>query len=353
MAKAPNAAAAQAAEERLERDQQVDINNAVAATEDEIFREALSEEELDNDGDRSLEEMGDGLEGDEGDIEDDEVDDRTDTDVDDEETEAEGEGLAAEGEGEPQDRGPPPPMDDRRIPPGRLREEADRRRAAESTNEQLARELAETRGRLDELSRRVNAPPQQQQPQPPPMPKPDMFADPEGYEHWLIEQNDQRVRSAVSEALASDRRDREARDANRVNVSLEQASRGDRSFEFTAAYQALTSLDPKDPAAQQSAYRIMQAADPAAALFDWWEENGGPEYREQMLESLLPEDLRQPVMSRMRGGQPQARHQARPSPRGNYPPSLNSARGGQRQQTADPDMLDGSDASVFEYATRR
>jgi hypothetical protein len=50
--------------EQSERELSTDINAAIAGTEDEIFRDAMEADLDDNDGDHSLEEMGDGLEGD-------------------------------------------------------------------------------------------------------------------------------------------------------------------------------------------------------------------------------------------------------------------------------------------------
>jgi hypothetical protein len=364
-----NAAQAAAAQEAAdERQEQKDINSALAATEDEIFNAAMGQEELENDGDRSLEDMGEGLEGEQLDEEDEDAeqeeqedligDARTDTDVDEgegeegEEGEAEGElPLAAEGEQQPPARG------EARVPSARLREEGDRARRAEESLARMERENAEMRGRLDELSRHVTQPRPTQQPVVTP-PKPDMFSDPEGYERWLMDRQAEYTQTAVNEALRADRTQREQRDQQRVNVSLQQAAIGERSFEFHAAFQALTSQDPRNPAAQQTAYRIMQSADPAAALFDWWEENGGREHREQLLEALLPEDLREPVLNRIRGGQPAPRRQQQPRheapQRRGFMPSLNSARGGGRQQVQDPDLtLDGSEAAIFEYGARR
>ena len=52
------------ADGRTEEEYRTDVNRAIADTEDEIFREAMSDEEPDNDGDNSLEEMGEGPGGD-------------------------------------------------------------------------------------------------------------------------------------------------------------------------------------------------------------------------------------------------------------------------------------------------
>jgi len=65
---------------RTEDEYRLDINRAIADTEDEIFREAMGDEELDNDGDNSLEEMGEGPGGDH--LDDEDVVEEYDTEVD-------------------------------------------------------------------------------------------------------------------------------------------------------------------------------------------------------------------------------------------------------------------------------
>ena len=56
-----------------------------------------------------------------------------------------------------------------------------------------------------------------------------------------------------------------------VGCNLEEAERGERAFEFRAAYNALTSLDHRNPQAQTVVRGIYNAPDPAKALLDWWE----------------------------------------------------------------------------------
>jgi hypothetical protein len=126
--------------ERSEKELSRDINAAIAGTEDEIFTDAMGDDELDNDGDTSLEEMGEGLEGDhldkdgEGDDEDaGDEEDAEDKDAEEEdeasEDDEENEVRAGEEEQVRDDRGR---FDRRepRIPPERLRHEAEQRRQA-------------------------------------------------------------------------------------------------------------------------------------------------------------------------------------------------------------------------------
>lgn len=358
-------AAAQPAE-LSEREYQDTINNAVKATEQEIFADALGDDELDMDGDTSLEDMGDGLEGEV------EADDAEDPDGQGEGDEAEAEGEdgeeaeleAGEGEGDegaeeqPSDQRGKFQQDDRRIPPGRLREEAEARRTAEAAlrerDERIAsmgQQIAEYNGRLTELSARVNAPRQEQKTEAPP--KPDMFAEPEKYEAWVIAEADRRAEAKIEQRFTSFQQQQQQRELQRVDQSFQTAARGPRQFEFNAAYNALTSLNPADRNARALVNGILTAPDPAKAMFDWWEENGASEYRENILNQLLPADQR--PRPRADGGrqQPQQRSQVRHEIRGPQRlPSLNGASGSNSQRTADPEMMDGSEASIFRYGTR-
>jgi hypothetical protein len=352
------------------------INAAIANTEDEIFREASAETPLEHDGDTSLEEMGEGLEGEE--IEE-EGEEGGEADDDSEEGEEAGEAEGEEGDGkgdepQPQARGrdqqQEQPRDqrgkfqqqgrdqqqrDRRepaIPPARLRETTARAQTAEERAERLERELAEMRGRLDEVSRRATAPPAQQQEQKVDA-EPDMFADPEGWKSWNRRQAEQIAKEHANNALAGYRQEQQQQEMQRLDTNLQAHAWGRRGFEFNAAYQSLTRLDPRDPQAQALVRNITRAADPGQAILDWFEETGGAEdFRESILEQLQPRQ-------NGRGVQPRQQQQSRqPQPRQVFrgprtPPSLNGAQGSNSQREHDPEMLDGSDGSVFEYATRR
>lgn len=352
-----SAPAAPADGEGSEREYQATLNRAVEDTEQEIFADALGADELDNDADTSLEDMGEGLEG--------EVEDDAEEEAEGEGEEAEGEqgeeAEAAEGEGEEGEQAQEEPPRDQRgqfrerepaVPPGRLREQTQRATAAEERASALERQIAEMNGRLAELSARANAPPPRQQQAEAPPPKPDMFTDPEGYERWVLEQAERRVQGTIEQRFTQFQQQQQAREAQRVDESLAMAARGERAFEFGAAYNALTSLDPRNPQSRQTVSRIYNAADPAAALFDWWEQNGGPDYREQVYQQVAPRvqqrngnGARQP-----QGQQQQPRQVFRPAQR---LPSLNSATGSNAQRVSDPEMLDGSDDAVFRFATRR
>jgi hypothetical protein len=336
--------------ERTEREYALEVNQAVANTEEEIFGDALGDDPLENDGDTSLEEMGEGLEG----------DDLEEEDKAGEQAEEEGgkEAKAPEGqeleqietedeEGDAEDQEAEPERPQRGVPPGRLREESERRRAAETEVATLRQQMAEMNGRMTEISTRVNAPPQpakvEQKTE-----KPDMFADPEGYERWIRTEAVKDAKVEIDQRFTAFQQQQQERATERVNNALAEAAKGERSFEFGPAYNQLIGLDPKAPANRALVQRIFESSDPAKELFEWWDNNGGQEYRDQILERLAPRQ------SRQRSQQP--RHETRipESLRSSsQPPSLNSARGGQRQEVRDPEMLDDSDESTFRFATRR
>jgi hypothetical protein len=338
--------------ERTEREFQLDVNAAVANTEGEIFEDAMGDEPLDNDGDTTLEDMGEGLEGD---------------DLDEEEATEEGEAEASEGEGEAEGEEEAPaegeeqteaeaaaepqgqPDDRRGVPSARLREEAQRRRAETERATSLERQLAEAMGRLNELSARLNAPPI---PAPQPQtsaPKPDMFADPEGYERWMkaeaAKEADARIEQRMTAFRAEQQQQREAT----LNDNLALTAQGERGFEFQAGYRALTSLDPRDPQARATVQRIINSPDPGKAILDWYEDNGAEEFRENIAAQLGLV----PAQRGQRNAQ-NTRQQQSQQPRREYRlPSLNSASGSGRQQVADPEMMDDSDDSVFRFASKR
>lgn len=340
-----------------EREYQATLNRAVEDTEQEIFTDALGADELDNDSDTSLEEMGEGLEG--------EVEDDAEEEVkgEGEEAEAEGEegeepetadadepdGGDAEFERENRDRR----QDDRRIPPGRLREEAERRRSVQERNAALERQVAEMNGRLAELSARQNAPSPRQIEREAPPPKPDMFNDPEGYERWVLEQAERRIEGKLEQRFSQFERQQQERENRRIDQAFATATNGPRGFEVAPAYQAfLAAHDPRNPHHVAAVQRVTNAPDPAQAMLDWWDQNGGPEYRERIYEQIAPRvqrngnDARQP----QQGQQQQPRHVIRP---GQRLPSLNSATGSNSQRVSDPEMLDGSDGAIFRYGARR
>lgn len=372
--------------ERNERELNSDINAAIAGTEDEIFREAMEAALDDNDGDNSLEEMGDGLEGEPLDEDDTNVED-TEGPIDDEEDDEDGEdeededgdeGGEADGDDEEggEDEGEEPTRDNRgrqqpNIPPGRLREATERARRVEQERDQARNQITTLEARFNDLLQRVNSgqvgpAADKRAPAAEKAAKPDMFTDPEGYETWVLEQAEERAAARVNSALA-DRDRRTQEEVNqRVDRSFNEAATGERGFEFMPAYNALKSLDPKDPQAQKLVRGIFSSADPQEALFAWWDNNGGQDFRENIAKQLGFEAPRrqrrddggnrqQRQQRDERGGQQQqrqVRHEIRPAQRLR---SLNGASGGggTHNRNSDPEMLDNSEDSVFRFATKR
>jgi hypothetical protein len=329
------AKAAAHAAEQTEREFQAEINHAVAETEAEIFDEATGAQPLDNDGDTSLEAMGEGLEGEvlEGEV------------LDDDDHAAEAlPGEDADGEfDEPEADAQTLEMQDADHP---ARGEDGQRHAIEEQNATLRAQLATLEARFNDLHTRLTGQGRQARSQPSEPAKPDMFANPEAYEKWLVDR-------ATRDVLTRFQEHRQAEHAQQVDVSLAHAARGERGFEFTAAYQALTALDADNPSHRALVHDIYNAPDPARALFDWWEDNGGPQFRERILAQLVPRDQRQGYQQRggLRQGQrAQPRYEYRA---GQSLPSLNGAAGSNSQRVSNPEFLDNTDASVFDFATRR
>jgi hypothetical protein len=351
-----------------EKELQQDINAAIAGTEDEIFNDALGDPEDDNDGDTSLEDMGEGLEGD--DLEDEsdqgDEDEEQPEEVDEDEEEGNPEDTEADVIDEDEQRvaarqnEQEQPRDQRgrfdrnepRIPPERLRQETEKRRAVEAERDELRQRQAVLEARFNDLNQRINAP-APRQPEAP-LPKPDMFAEPERYEQWVIAQaNEQAMRNVAGILAQRDEAQRQAFNA-RVDQSMASAARGPRGFEFTAAYQTLLQLDANNPQHRSVVQNIVYSQEPAEALFAWWEDNGGPEYRQQIADQLFPQERQAPRSGQrtVRGG-PQHEQPRQVIRRPQQMRSLNSASGSSSHRVADPEMLDGSDDSIFDFATRR
>src|SRR3984893_1461754 len=269
-----------------EREYQTTLNAAVAATEDEIFTDALGGDELDNDGDTSLEDMGDGLE--------DEAEESDEAEEDDEgesQKAAEGEegeeAEAAQAAGDDEGEGAAEqPRREPVVTSKRLREESQRARQAEERLVAAERTIAEYNGRLSELSARVNAPPPRQAETP--APKPDMFAEPDKYEAWVLDQAERRANASIQQQFQAFQQQQQQQENQRLDMIFNAAAQGPRGWEFMAAYNALMKLNPRDQNAANTVYRITKAPDPVAAMIEWFDGNGGEDYRAQVYEQLAP-----------------------------------------------------------------
>ena len=265
-----------------------------------------------------------------------------------------GDEEAGDGQPEPPPQGQQPEPN---VPSGRLREETRRAQAAEARAQQLERMVLEMNGRLGELSNRVNAPPPKAAAQERP-PKPDMFAEPEAYEAWMLAQADERAAARVQEQFFAYQQHQQQQFAQRLDHQFAQAAQGPRGFEFNAAYHRLISvLDPRNPQHAKFVQGVIASPDPVASVMEWWEYNGGPEYRQSILEQLMPDQQRgngnghggrQPQQPRGNGEAP-PRQQTRLPTR-----SLNAVEGrGGMQRMSNPEEYDGSNQAIWDFGTRR
>lgn len=261
------------------------IGEAIIATENEIAGNAWDIEDTDpadETGDRALESMGDGLEGqhEAGEETDDEVSEETDEEVEltaEEQAEADAAEAAAAGKtgegkteppaGEQQPQG--------RVPSAKLREEADKRRAVETERDGLKAELetlkaqggnkgeiAELRGQIATLSQQLQGvrPPQpraEADTRTAPAEAPDIFENPKGF----VEHLQQGFRTELDRVVSTMRN-------NTVQMSFENA--GSRHGDaFTNAMAAVEKLNPQNPADRQLVQSIYNSPNPGEALVKW------------------------------------------------------------------------------------
>lgn len=344
------------------------IRQAMIDTDKEIFGDAFSKDEIviDESGDRTLEQMGEGLEG-QHELEEDEDGEGDELSAD-EESEGEddktgqvnGKQVTKEADPNAQQQRETEKQPEGRVPPGRLREANEARRQAESelaafkaqneANEaKYKADLAATNARLDALTQLLQ---RQQQPIQPaaktePPPVPDMFEDPEGYQAHL--QNSFKAElSQVTRQLQE----------QRVEMSMQMAHTR-HGENFAKAYQALVSLDQNNPESRQLVSSIYSAPNPGEAVVQWHrrsevmrqvgdkglegfraeiEENArkalmsDPEFRKQLVEELRADAM--------------TGDQGRPRTETRLPKSLNRVPGNSDRGN-DAANYDNSDSAVF------
>lgn len=341
------------------------ITAAVIATEKEIAGDAWGNEEadaLDPTGDRSLEDQGEGLEGQH------EAEDETDGEDADGESEAEGEDeteqqpLAAKpGEVEPK----PTVVEPRgHVPPGRLREANERARAAEVERDTLKaafdKREAESKAQIDLVMREIAAlktAPRTEAPKPV-EPKaeviPDIFEDPKGFAEHL-QKGFQTELNKRDNQLAQ----------QRVETSMAIAHAFHKDT-FEKAWSAVNALNVNDPDARATVQRIYASPNPGEALVGWHKRETtraevGDDvvaYRERVAketrESLLKDpEFRKQLIADMRG---EAANGDNGNPRTitRLPRSLAAAQGSNvgAGNRVDPDASDGSEQSIANAAWR-
>lgn len=364
---APSPAARQAAAQRADRDEATAITAAVAETELEITDSIFEDDNLDLDGDNSLEEMGEDIDGDT-DIEDDEDGDGVQAQGSDEETEE------TDDDGE-QDEYDPAETAEGDLEDGQLEAGDDREPRGQRGDDRPTARESELQTQISELKGAINLLAQQLQgAQPgtkqatqgpvdedPEPPYADVIADPQAnqkWQEWKDRKNARETRQAALTDLREELARQQVQNADETMAEMANGPDGELFKEAHAAFMAL----PKSEAHAKLAKRILGAFNPAQAMMDWYETVGSERDRaeaERLARKYgfdLPENLAQPKGGRREGRGAGDRDQPRNGrqPRQEFrrpqrmPASLNGAGGGVRQQV-DPRGLDGSDASVAAY----
>lgn len=345
------------------------LGQAVANTESEIFRSAMDMSEPDEaeEGDRSREEMGEGLEGQhEASLAEDESDE-----AEGEEGEAEAE---TDGEEQPQVTEPKgktepdaPQRDDtgKFVPRSRLTEETNKRReiedARKADTDRHAAEIAALNRRFDEmLSRPQPAVPVAAKVEPAaPAAKPDMFTDPDKYERWVLDQ----ARTNAAQEMGKIVTER------MVTASMAEAheQHGD---EFVKAYESLTGINPvtnqvvrqidrADPVRQAEINRIVTAPNPGRALMKWQSQQATlarvgadpakfeESIRNETREALMKDpEFRKQILADLKSEAATADN-GRPRSVTRFPKSLTDVSGGQSAQLRNPSDYDDSEEGAF------
>lgn len=351
------------------------LRDAIIGTEKEIFGEAFGKEgtALDESGDRSNEQMGDGLEGQHEPEEDDDPG-KDNGEIEGAKTEPEKEPAQAlektkDGK-EDLGKGKEPPKTEEptgRVPPGRLREETRRAQTAEAALVEAKAKIAEAEALrkkdVDTLNAKVEAliaavGKQQVGPQPPkaevkddkPAGPPDMFEDPKGFADYIANATKTQLEQMRGQM-----------DAQRVESSLSFAHQkhGDQ---FTAAYEAVTKLDPRVQENKDLVQRLWGSPNPGEALVTWHRRNEAlrevgddpAAYKARILEdarkaALADPDIRKQLIEEMRA-EAETGDSGRPRNVTRLPGSLNRTPGGNGRAPNDLEMFDGSEQAVFESA---
>jgi hypothetical protein len=349
------------------------ISNAIIETEREIAGAAWDQEDTeldDQSGDRSLENLGEGLEGqheaeDDEDAEGEEAEGET-------KSEAEGEGeaevAAAEAgkvkEVDPKDR-QPNQAEAGRVPSGKLREANERARAAEAAlrdvGEKSVGEIKALNDKLELALRQIDdlrRAPRNEPPKPAEPPKaetvPDIFEDPKGF----VE--------SITKGFQSELSKRDTQLANqRVETSMAIAHAFHKDT-FEKAFEAVNKLDPRNPEDRSTVQRIYAAPNPGEALVNWHKRNetfarvgNDPakfeeRIREETRQALLKDpEFRKALVAEMRGEAAQPGDDGRPRTTTRLPQSLNRAAGSNvGANRTDQHGSDDSEQSVADAAWR-
>ena len=348
------------------------LRDAIIGTEKEIYSDAFDKEDLtlDESGDRSLEMMGDGLEGqrepeeDEGDESDAdetaEIEATTETDAG-----KDGKEGDDKAEAEATTKETPESQQDRqgRVPAGRLREQSERARAAEAERDALRAQLAEKQAaserELAELKAQMQgfmaaqrqAPQPVVKPQEAPTPEtvPDLFENPTAYVEY-VNKTIEKQTAALQEQL---------RRANlETNLQMARVRHGEA---YEKAEAALKGLDYSNRENVDLVRRLESSPNPGEALVAWHKRNevlrevgeDPAAYKARIAEETrkaLAADptFRQELLAALRG-EAETGDNGRPRTITRVPPALARASGNSGRG-ADLDIYDGSDSAAFASA---
>lgn len=340
------------------------IGQAIIATEKEIAGEAWGNEEpvLDETGNRSNEEMGEGLEG---------QHEPDDDETEGEESEAEseeGEGEAGEEtEGETEaavqtaEKDKPADKPQVSIPPRRLREETERATAAEAERDRIKaesatreaefnRQIAALTARIDAVARPAQQPAAQAETKP--TTPPDFFEDPNGFiAHQTKPLLDQIT--SLQNNMAAQRVE--------TSMALAHTKHGDS---FAKAFEAVGKLNPQNQDDRVTVQRIYASPNPGEALVAWHKRNetlrevgdDPAKFKERIAaetrDALMKDpEFRKTLLEGLRA-EASTGDNGRPNTTLRLPKSLNGAVGGNRRAAAEIDQFDGSDQGIAESAWR-
>jgi len=216
------------------------------------------------------------------------------------------------------------------IPPWRLKEEADARRAAEERAANHERELADLRRQFQAIQKQNE----------PKVPVPDLYENPDGFVDHRTNQAIEPIKSEISQL--------------REYYSQRDAIREHGAEKVKAAYEALDKgLRSRDPEAAAVYQRAMSSIDPYGDIMKWHKKQTifstiGDD-PDAFVERQIDERLKDPayqakVLERIRGTA-----QTRPSTVTPLPPSLNRATSAAALSGDD----DESDAGLLQSALRR
>lgn len=343
------------------------LRDAIIGTENEIFGDAFGKEDLtlDETGDRSREAMGDGLEGQH------EPDEDEDEDEAEETEEAEGEGekegdekleatLEAKPEAKPDQKVDEPQG---RVPAGRLREQTERTRAAETERDALKARLeaaeAESRKQVDALRaefltalRQHQRPADQPKPVDAPKPEePDLFENPNAWR--------QQLRNEVKAEIAAHQ---EQMRQDRINASMWTA-RERHGDTFVKAFTLLQGIAQQGgPDGLDLVQRLTASPNPGEAVVAWHRRNetlrevgdDPAAYKAKIAEDtrkalMADPEFKKQLLADLRA-EAETGDEGRPRTTTRLPASLNRAAGGNTRAPNDLEMFDGSDQAIFSGA---